>query len=91
MTYGAWQSDDWRPIGTAPRDGREIVGKDEFGREKRCRWVGPADIDMPIQIGADEAGPLFTPEHEGEWITSDVPAEAFEPALWTPVRIEPGV
>lgn len=90
MTYGAWESDDWRPIGSAPRDGREILARDEFGRTKRCRWVGPSETHMPVQIGVDEAGPIYTPEHEGEWVTCETPGEAFEPDVWTPIRTEPG-
>jgi hypothetical protein len=90
MTYSSWQSDDWRPIESAPRDGRQIIGKDAFGREKHCRWVGPPETDTPVQISADEAGPIFTPEHEGEWITCDMPTEAFEPTSWHPIRVEPG-
>ena len=91
MTNAAWQSDDWRPICSAPRDGREIVGKDGFGRTRHCRWLGCPRTHKPVQIGADEAGPLFMPEDQGEWVTCEVPGEAFEPQSWTPVRAEPGV
>jgi hypothetical protein len=66
MTYSSWQSDDWRPIESAP------------------------ETDNPVQISADEAGPIYTPEHEGEWITCDMPSEAFEPTSWHPIRVEPG-
>ncbi|MBC7986284.1 MAG: hypothetical protein H7X93_06385 [Sphingomonadaceae bacterium] len=71
---------DWKNIGTAPRDGSYIQGRDETGKIFACRWYSRDEI-------AEYNGSDQPEEWDSAWYAEDDAYEELFPNEWRPLEI----